>query len=152
MVDISAETWNKAEVAVINIHENGNVNKTLFKLLCISDVKKRWGGKNLYDLIDKEIKGKYGVKNMSDLTKQQTRRYKVDRAKLIKGSKHSIYVHEDILIPILMQSRLPDQKTIKFRADLGFNQINLILKEEQSVVIPLLIAFSAEKYNYNTKS
>ena len=89
---------------------------------------------------------------MSDLTKQQTRRYKVDRAKLIKGSKHSIYVHEDILIPILMQSRLPDQKTIKFRADLGFNQINLILKEEQSVVIPLLIAFSAEKYNYNTKS
>ena len=152
MVDISAEAWNKAEVTVINIHENDNVNKTLFKLLCISDVKKRWGGKNLYDLIDKEIKGKYGVKNMSDLTKQQTRRYKVDRAKLIKGSKHSIYVHEDILIPILMQSRLPDQKTIKFRADLGFNQINLILKEEQSVVIPLLIAFSAEKYNYNTKS
>ena len=134
------------------MHENDNVNKTLFKLLCISDAKKRWGGKNLYDLIDKEIKGKYGVKNMSDLTKQQTRRYKVDRAKLIKGSKHSIYVHEDILIPILMQSRLPDQKTIKFRADLGFNQINLILKEEQSVVIPLLIAFSAEKYNYNTKS
>ena len=44
------------------------------------------------------------------------------------------------------------KKTIKFRADLGFNQINLILKEEQSVVIPLLIAFSAEKYNYNTKS
>ena len=82
---------------------------------------------------------------MSDLTKQQTRRYKVDRAKLIKGSKHSIYVHEDILIPILMQSRLPDQKTIKFRADLGFNQINLILKKEQSVVILLLKAFSAEK-------
>ena len=40
MVDISAETWNKAEVAVINIHENNNVNKTLFKLLRISDVKK----------------------------------------------------------------------------------------------------------------
>ena len=40
MVDISAETWNKAEVVVINIHENNNVNKTLFKLLCISDVKK----------------------------------------------------------------------------------------------------------------
>ena len=40
MVDISAETWNKAEVAVINIHENDNVNKILFKLLRISDVKK----------------------------------------------------------------------------------------------------------------
>ena len=29
MVDISAETWNKAEVALINIHEYDNINKTL---------------------------------------------------------------------------------------------------------------------------
>ena len=112
MVIISAETQNKAEVAVININENDNVNKLLFKLLCISDVKKRWGGKNLYDLIDKEIKGKYEVKNMSDLKKQQIRKYKTDRARLIKGSKHSMYVHEDISIPIIMQSRLSDPKTI----------------------------------------
>ena len=136
MVIISAETQNKAEVAVININENDNVNKLLFKLLCISDVKKRWGGKNLYDLINIEIKGKYEVKNMSDLTKQQIRKYKIDRAKLIKVSKHCMYFHEDILIPIIMQSRLSDLKTIK-RTDLGFNQINLILKKE-----PLLKAFS----------
>ena len=58
---------------------------------------------------------KYGVKNMSDLTKQQIRKYKIDRAKLIKGSKHYICVHEDILIPIIMQSRLSDSKTIKSR-------------------------------------
>ena len=51
IVDIRAETWNKAGVSVIRVHENNNVNKTLFKLLCISE--KRWGGKNLYDLIDK---------------------------------------------------------------------------------------------------
>ena len=70
MVDISVETWNKAEVSVINIHENDNANKTLLKLLCISDVKKRWGGKNLYHLIDKEIKGKYEVRNMNYLIKQ----------------------------------------------------------------------------------
>ena len=38
MVDISAKTWNKAEVSIIKIHENDNVNKTL------------------YNLIDKEIK------------------------------------------------------------------------------------------------
>ena len=42
MVDISAETWNKAGVSVIRVHENNNVNKTLFQLLCISDVEKRW--------------------------------------------------------------------------------------------------------------
>ena len=71
MVDISAEVWNKAEVSVIRVHENDDLNKTLLKLLCISNAKKRWGGKNLFDIIDKEIKGKYGVKNISDLTKQK---------------------------------------------------------------------------------
>ena len=40
MVDISAETWNKAGVSVTRVHENDNVNKTLFQLLYISDVKK----------------------------------------------------------------------------------------------------------------
>ena len=40
MVDISVKTWNKARVSVIRVHENDNVNKTLFKLLCISDVKR----------------------------------------------------------------------------------------------------------------
>ena len=82
---------------------------------------------------------------MSDLTKQQITEYQIDREKLIKGSKYSIYVSEDLLIPVTMQSRLSDPKTIKFRSDLRFNQINLILKKEQSVVIPLLKIFSAEK-------
>ena len=67
---------------------------------------------------------------MIDLTKQQIRKYKIDRARLFKGCKHSMYVHEDNLIPIIMQSRLSDPKTVKFRSDLGFNQINLILKKK----------------------
>ena len=152
MVDISAETWNKAEVSIIKIHKNDNVNKTLLKLLCISDIAKRWGGKNIYDVIDKEIKGKYMVKNMSDLTKPQIRKYKIDRARLFKGNKHSMCVSEYILILIIMQSTLSDSKAIKFRADLGFNQINLILKKEQSAVIPLLKAFSAEKVRLQHKA
>ena len=41
MVDIRVEKWNKAEVSVINIHENDNANKTLLKLLCTSDIKKK---------------------------------------------------------------------------------------------------------------
>ena len=52
-VGISAETWNKAEVSVIKIHENNNVNETVLLLICISDAKKRWGGKNLTWLIKK---------------------------------------------------------------------------------------------------
>ena len=51
-----------------------------------------------------------------------------------------------------MPSRLSNPKTIKFRSDLGFNQINLILKKEQSVVIPLLTAFSAEKIKLQHKA
>ena len=46
MVDISAETWKKAEVSVIKIHENDDVNKTVLLLLCVSDAKKRWVGEN----------------------------------------------------------------------------------------------------------
>ena len=110
MVDSSAKTWSKAEVTAINIHENDDVNKTVLLSLCISDVSKRWVGKNLYNLIDKEIKGKYEVTDMSDLTNQQIRKYKIDRVKLIKGCKYSTYVSKNILIPIIMQSRLSDAK------------------------------------------
>ena len=126
MVDISAETWNKAEVAAINILEN---DKAVLLLLCISDSSKWWGGKNLYDLIDKEIKGKYRAQKISELSKPQLRKYKIDRSRLHKGSKYSMYVHEDILIPIIKQSKWSDSKTINFRAVLRLSQINLILKK-----------------------
>ena len=62
MVDISAETWNNAGVPVMIVHENDNVNKTLLLLFCISDISKRRGSINVYDLTDKEIKEKYGIK------------------------------------------------------------------------------------------
>ena len=48
----------EAGVSVIEVHEHDNVNKTLVLLFCISDISKRWGGTNIYDLIDKEIKEK----------------------------------------------------------------------------------------------
>ena len=74
-------------------------------------------------MIDKEIKGIHKAKNLNELTKQQIRKYKIDRAKLFDGSNHSMYIDEHIAITIIMQSRLSDPKTVKFRADLGFNQI-----------------------------
>ena len=43
-----------------------------------------------------------------------------------------------------MQSRLSDSKAIKFRTDLGFNQINLILKKEQSVIESIRDIFKGE--------
>ena len=56
MADISAKTWSNVGVSAINTHENDNTNKTLLKLVCISDIAKKWGGKTIDDLIDKEIK------------------------------------------------------------------------------------------------
>ena len=41
MVYISAETWNKAGVSVIIIHENDDVNTTLLLSLFISGISKR---------------------------------------------------------------------------------------------------------------
>ena len=40
MVDIRAETWDKAGGSVIRIHENDDVNKAPLLLLCISDISK----------------------------------------------------------------------------------------------------------------
>ena len=57
-VDIKVETWNKAEVAAIKIRENDNVENTVLLFRCISHLGKRSDCKNIYDLIDKEIKGK----------------------------------------------------------------------------------------------
>ena len=152
IVDISPETWNKAGVSVIKAHENDDVNKTLLLLLSISHIGKKWGGKNIYDKIDTKIKGKHDVKKMNELTKQRFRKCKVDRSKLIKNRKETMYLSEVIAIPIIMQSTLSNPKTIKFRSNLGFTQINLILTKEHYVVIPLLKAFSAEKLDLQHKT
>ena len=66
--------------------KNDNVNKTLLKLISISDIAKRWGGKNIYDLIDKEIKEKYMVKNLSDLKKLQIGSIKQIGQNLLKAA------------------------------------------------------------------
>ena len=52
---------------------------------------------------------------MNELTKQISK-CKIDRSRLIKGSKESMYVSEVIAIPIIMQSTLSNPKTIKFRS------------------------------------
>ena len=56
MVDIRYKTWNKP--GVLKVYENDNANKICLLLLCISDISKRLGRTNIYDLIDKEIKRK----------------------------------------------------------------------------------------------
>ena len=83
MININSNIWNKAGVSVICVPENDDVNKTLLRLLCIYGINKRWGGKNIYELIDKKVKGKYEVKNTNEFTKLQIRKYKQDFLKVV---------------------------------------------------------------------
>ena len=43
---------------------------------------------------------------MNKLTKQQIRKYKIDKARLIRGSKQSMYVNEVLIVPMIMETRL----------------------------------------------
>ena len=65
MVDIRAKTWINAEVSVIKIHDN--VNKTLLKLLCISDIAKRWVLKIFMSWLIKKLKINMGLKTWTSL-------------------------------------------------------------------------------------
>ena len=56
-----------------------------------------------------------------------------------------MYTNEEIVLAIIMQSRLSNPKFINFRSKLGFNQMNIILKNKQSVLTLLLTVFSTEK-------
>ena len=71
MIKISAKTWNNAGLSVLKIYGNDDVNKTLLLLLCVSDISKRLGCENIYDMIDKEIKGKYNLKKWMNSQKNK---------------------------------------------------------------------------------
>ena len=43
---------------------------------------------------------------MNKLTKQQIRKYTIDKARLIRGSKQSMYVNEVLVVPMIMETRL----------------------------------------------
>ena len=56
-----------------------------------------------------------------------------------------MYAHEDIITPIIIHCRVSTAKTIKFRSKLGFNQYDITLNKEQSVLKPIMDAFEGEQ-------
>ena len=56
-----------------------------------------------------------------------------------------MYTNKEIVLAIIMQIRLSNPKLINFRSKLGFNQLHIVLKKEQSVLTLLLTVFSTEK-------
>ena len=73
------------------------------KMLCLrkKDIGEKLGVENIYDLIDKEIKGRFETGNP---TNEQIREYKRRRTKLSVGEKF-MYTREDIIMPIIMHCR-----------------------------------------------
>ena len=80
------------------------------------------------------------------------RKFKIDRSRLIKGSKESMYVSKVTVMPIIMQTRLSKPETIKFRSDLGFNQIDLILKKRAIVINTAIKIIFCKKNRASTQS
>ena len=81
MVDISAETFAKNCIHTISQIKKG---KESFLWLRIKETGRELDVKNIFDLVDKEIKGKFET-NYS--TEQQIRKYKRHETEFIKDIK-----------------------------------------------------------------
>ena len=114
------------------------VLKHLLKLALIQDLGEKLDIKNIFDSVDKEIKGKF---KDSYPTKQHITKYKKHGSEFIKGVKF-IYAHENVVIPVIMSSRSP--KAIEYRSKLRFSQYDITLKKESSVLESIADVFEGE--------
>ena len=55
-----------------------------------------------------------------------------------------MYAHEDIIRPIVMYCRVSKPKSVEFGSKWSFNQYNIILTREQSVLKSVMNAFEGE--------
>ena len=58
-----------------------------------------------------------------------------------------MYAHERIIIPIIMHYRVSTPKATEFKSKLGFNQYDITLTKEQSVLRSIMDAFERENAN-----
>ena len=137
MVDISAETFAKNCIHIIT---QVRKSEKLVLWLRIKDIGREFDVKNIFDLVDKEIKGKFKT---SYPTEQQIRKYKRHGSEFVENGTF-IYAHECILIPIIIHCRVSIPKSIQFRSKLGFNQYDITLTKEQSVLKSVMDAFEGE--------
>ena len=91
MFRISAETF--AKNCIYNIIDKEN---TLW--LRNKDIGEKLGFQNIYDLIDKEIKGRFETRNP---TVEQIREYKGHGSELIDDEKF-MYTRDNIIMPIIV--------------------------------------------------
>ena len=77
------------------------------------------------------------------LAKQQIRKYKRHGSEIIQSTTF-MYAHEYIIIPKIVDCRVSTTKIIEFKSKLGFNQYDITLTKEQSVLRSIMDAFEGE--------
>ena len=114
------------------------------KKLCLGkkDIGEKLGVQKFSYLVDKKTKGKWETNNP---IKQPIAKYIRHGSKLIDGEEF-VYTHEDILMPITMSCRVPASEAIEFRSKLRYNQHDIILSQEQSIMIKIANYFRMKKY------
>ena len=137
MVDISAETFAKNCIYRISQLKRG---KESILWLGIKDMGRELDVKKIFDLVEKEIKDKFETNYP---TEQQIIKYKRHGSEFIKDIKF-MYAHECIIIPVIMDCRVSTRKSIEFRSKHGFNQYDITLTKEQSVLKSVMEAFEGE--------
>ena len=95
MVDISAETFARNCIHTISQLKRG---KESILWLNIKDIGRELDVKNIFDLVNKEIKGKFETNYP---TVQQIRKNKRHGSEFIKDIKF-MYAHESIIMSIIM--------------------------------------------------
>ena len=55
-----------------------------------------------------------------------------------------MYAHEDIIMPVIIHCRVATPKSIEFRSKLGFDQYDITVTKEQSVLKFVMDAFEGE--------
>ena len=137
MVSISGETFGKNCIHSIKQLRKGKESVLWIR---IKDIGEKLDVKNIGDLIYKEIKGKFET---NYLIEQQIRKYKQHGSEFIQDINF-MYAHECIIIPIIMYCRVSTPKTIEFKSKVGFNQYDITLTKEQSVLKSVMNASEGE--------
>ena len=137
MVEISAKTF--AENCIHAIKQLRKESEPVLWIR-IKDIGRELDVKNVFDLVDKEIKGKFETNYP---TEQQIRKYKKHGSEFIEDIKF-MYAHECIIISVIIHCRISTPKSIEFRSKLGFNRDDITLTKEQSVLKSVIDAFEGE--------
>ena len=132
MVKISAQTWKKSGIGMIIIKNEENKLEIWLKMI---DIQIKLGVKNMSDLSIKEIEVIYN-KKMKNTTTKEKQKYEA------KATDGFVYILSDLALKIIMDCR--SSTAIEFRSKLGFNQHDITLAKEQSVLRSIMDAFEGE--------